>query len=154
MVYNRGGENIEIGFRVWQCGGRIELIPCSRIAHVWGGMGAGCGWPGASPGAVNKWRAIEVWMDNYTTFMEEYLPRPKDIGDLTIMKDIRKRLNCKSFQWFLDNVYPECWITVILTSKQSGLLRNVATGKCLDPRHNGGPLMVDCKRTGRNGNTQ
>lgn len=58
-----GGENIEIGFRVWQCGGSIELIPCSRVAHIFGGMGGGCGWPGAPPSTKNKWRAIKVWMD-------------------------------------------------------------------------------------------
>eukprot|EP00038_Savillea_parva_P030681 m.79452 g.79452 ORF g.79452 m.79452 type:complete len:571 (+) comp9291_c0_seq1:248-1960(+) len=146
-----GGENIEIGFRVWQCGGSIELVRCSRIAHVFGGMGVGCGWPGKPPGTKNKWRAIRAWMDDYADLMKDFLPEPADLGDMTYYNEIKSRLQCKSFQWFLDNVYPECWINIIRHPVRAGLLRNEANKECLSVKaHKTVPCVNEAEARSRN----
>lgn len=60
-----GGENLEISFRVWQCGGSIQLIPCSRIGHIFRKRR-----PYGSPTGLdtmihNSLRVAHVWLDEY-----------------------------------------------------------------------------------------
>ncbi|XP_053689956.1 N-acetylgalactosaminyltransferase 6-like [Sabethes cyaneus] len=102
-----GGEQYELSFKIWQCGGRMYDAPCSRVGHIYRGYA-----PFGNPRkkdflSRNYKRVAEVWMDEYKEFL--YMRDRKkydntDAGDLSKQLAIREKLQCKPFKWFMEKV--------------------------------------------------
>ncbi|KAJ0179604.1 hypothetical protein K1T71_005316 [Dendrolimus kikuchii] len=137
-----GGEQYELSFKIWQCGGRMVDAPCSRVGHIYRKFA-----PFPNPGhgdfvGRNYRRVAEVWMDEYAQYL--YKRRPHylkiDTGDISEQKALREKLKCKSFRWFMTQVafdltakYP----TVDPEPFGEGNIRPVInTNLCIDA-HNG-----------------
>uniref|UniRef100_A0A673YHF5 Polypeptide N-acetylgalactosaminyltransferase n=1 Tax=Salmo trutta TaxID=8032 RepID=A0A673YHF5_SALTR len=144
-----GGENVELGIRVWQCGGSVEVLPCSRIAHI---ERAHKPYTQDLTAHVrrNALRVAEVWMDEYKNhvYMAWNIPPQDsgiDIGDLTERKALRNRLQCKSFRWFLANIYSE--MRTYSDTVAYGVLKNMLRNDlCLDqgPDSDNIPILYLC----------
>ena len=61
-----GGLNCGISsWQIWQCGGRLEIIPCSRVGHVFRSFRPYSSPTGEDTATRNAARVAEVWLDDY-----------------------------------------------------------------------------------------
>lgn len=57
--------SVPINLQVWQCGGQLEIIPCSVVGHVFRTKSPHTFPKGTQVIARNQVRLAEVWMDEY-----------------------------------------------------------------------------------------
>ena len=94
-----GGENLELSFRAWMCGGTLEIVTCSHVGHVFR-KSTPYTFPGGTTKIVNhnNARLADVWLDEWKDFFFALNPNAKkaEMGDTSHRRDIRRRLGCKS----------------------------------------------------------
>ncbi|TGZ64620.1 hypothetical protein CRM22_006300 [Opisthorchis felineus] len=113
-----GGENVELSLRTWLCLGRMEIVPCSRVGHYYRSVHP-YNFPQGKEYTVvrNRKRTALVWFvhgesqDRGQYYLQNfYKNSPTAIsinaGGLSERKKIAQDLNCKSFTWYLDKIYP------------------------------------------------
>ena len=60
-----GGEQLELSFKAWMCGGVIEIVPCSRVGHIFRSFSPYKWTAKVKLPEYNYKRVAEVWMDDY-----------------------------------------------------------------------------------------
>lgn len=111
-----GAENIELGFRGWLCGGQVLNHPCSRVAHLFKPFAYSFGGHREQIVQKNQMRVAELWMDDWKKFFlastfswpTKYISfTEEEKMSLERRKIMKKNLQCKGFDWFMENIIPE-----------------------------------------------
>lgn len=136
-----GGENYELSFKVWMCGGRAMWVPCSRVGHIYRGARYDFGdlnRERKGPMTLSNFRrVVEIWFDHkYKDFFYTRQPLAQfvDMGDISKQLEIKQQCNAHSFSWFMENVaydltsqFPE-----LPPNLYWGQLRSEAIDGCVD----------------------
>ncbi|KAL6423576.1 hypothetical protein ACFW04_010251 [Cataglyphis niger] len=126
-----GGENLELSFKTWMCGGTLEIVPCSHVGHIFRKRSPYKWRSGVNVLKRNSIRLSEVWLDEYAKYYYQRIGHDKgNYGDVSERKALRKKLGCKSFKWYLDTIYPELFIPGEAVA--SGEIRQIVSGICID----------------------
>lgn len=159
-----GGENFELSFKIWQCGGSIEWVPCSRVGHVYRSFmpynfGKLADKRKGSLITINYKRVIETWFDDQYKeyfYTREPLAKFADMGDISGPLKLKDRLNCKSFDWYMENIAYDVFdkFPKLPPNLQWGDIRSVANLECLDMLGQHPPSTIELRRCNNYGATQ
>ncbi|XP_064455026.1 putative polypeptide N-acetylgalactosaminyltransferase 9 [Ornithodoros turicata] len=151
-----GGENLELSFKTWMCGGTLEIVPCSRVGHVFRKRSPYRWRSGVNVLRRNTIRLAKVWLDDYAKhYYDRIGNKISDAGDVEPRRALRRRLKCQSFGWYLDTIYPELYVPGETLAK--GELRNLGGSglTCMDMPIDRGHMkkpmqMIACHGDGGN----
>lgn len=137
-------ENVELSLRAWQCGVSVHCVPCSVVYHMYQTRS-----PYVIPTHVverNRMRTGQLWTDEFARLVDTFSSSPnvsaKDVAptyeSLTKAREFRKRLKCKGFQWYLENVATTMVPRSISDVLTLGPVRSaVLSSLCLDTLQHG-----------------
>ncbi|XP_035891930.1 putative polypeptide N-acetylgalactosaminyltransferase 9 [Anopheles stephensi] len=127
-----GIENIELSIKSWMCGGRMVIVPCSRVAHILKHGHPYLLTAGKDVIMKNSLRLAEVWMDEYKQVLFDVygVPRylPQYFGKVDDQKAVRTRAGCGSFREYVLNAFPEM-MNPLVPGAFRGEIRNAALAK-------------------------
>ncbi|BFZ15014.1 hypothetical protein BsWGS_18053 [Bradybaena similaris] len=145
-----GGENMELSFKTWMCGGSIEMDPCSVVGHVFRKKNPIRGQIPQGALERNAYRVAEVWLDDYKNYYFERNNYPLvDVGDISERQKLRESLQCNSFEWYMKNVIPE--MTFPHSMEFAGAIRSIVDSRCImntfdNSRAVNRPILKPCVR--------
>lgn len=111
-----GGENIELAWRSWMCGGKVTTVTCSRVGHVFKNFPYKFDDDKEEVVQKNLMRVAETWMDGMKKFfyastrVYDFKRAEFNADEWKSVEDrqkLRKRLGCQTFEWYLYNIAPQ-----------------------------------------------
>eukprot|EP00092_Neocalanus_flemingeri_P074982 GFUD01092815.1.p1 GENE.GFUD01092815.1~~GFUD01092815.1.p1 ORF type:complete len:654 (-),score=135.57 GFUD01092815.1:284-2245(-) len=127
-----GAENLELSFKTWMCGGTLEIVPCSHVGHIFRKRSPYKWRSSVNVVQRNSVRLAEVWLDDYKKYYYQRIGTIGEYGDVSSRKELRKNLQCKTFKWYLDTIFPELFIPG--DSAAQGEIKNINSipQQCID----------------------
>jgi len=109
-----GGENLDQSLRSWLCGGEIVVARDARVAHMWrvDTDARTRAHYAVDPmvTAANRMRAAVAWFGDFSEKLKQFPALSPGrlsptggpwYGDVDNILAVKRRLNCKSFAWFM-----------------------------------------------------
>ncbi|KAM9383910.1 polypeptide N-acetylgalactosaminyltransferase 15-like isoform 2-T2 [Pholidichthys leucotaenia] len=150
-----GAEQIELSIRVWLCGGSMEVVPCSRVAHL-SYHYLPYRFPDQDLLQRNKIRIADTWMDGYRKIYYRrdtlaHFIRQSESPTIAERLKLKRSLGCRNFHWFLTIVYPQLYIPQdrpALSGELSGQLVHQQSQLCLEAMKEGGEDNINTSTGG------
>merc|ERR1719282_441836 len=101
-----GGDHFELTMKVWRCGGRIEIVPCSRIGHVFRTSETRPYNVEINQVVRNYARLSRIWTQSHLDFFYKVKPEAREFkfDDMEELHEKHRKLKCRSMGWYLANV--------------------------------------------------